>query len=130
MKKAKGQALLETALVLGLLVLLIVGGLQLLQALYTVRNIRAAAEDAVNVAAVCGGDTEEFREQVPAILRTYRLNPDRTVVVVTPPQGGFLEPLTVTVAYSETIRVYGLFDLSLPPQKARALSQKDLDGGW
>ncbi|MEM3554634.1 MAG: TadE/TadG family type IV pilus assembly protein [Candidatus Micrarchaeaceae archaeon] len=128
--KTRGQALVETALVIGLVVLLVVGGMQLLYALYTVRNVRAAAEDAVSTAAVYGGDTEEFRERLQDILQTYRLVPTRTTVIVDPPQGRFLEPLIVRVEYSETVRVYGLFSIVIPPQEARALSQKDFDEGW
>ena len=124
--------MVETALIIGLVMLLVIGGIQLLQALYIIRNVRAAAEDAVNIAAIYGGDTEEFREQLPILLQTYRLDPARTDVRVEPSQGRFLEPLTVTVEYAATVRVYGLFDISIPPQEARALSQKDLneDGGW
>lgn len=128
--KTRGQALVETALVIGLVVLLIIGGIQFLYAFYTVRNVRAAAEEAVNTAAVYGGDTAEFQKHLPDILQTYHLVPTRTTVIVDPPQGRFLEPLTVTVVYSETVRIYGLFALPIPPQKARALSQKDADGGW
>lgn len=125
MRKARGQALVETALVIGLIVLLVIGGAQLLYGLYLTRNVRAAAEDAVSTAAVYGGDTEEFRERLQDILQTYRLVPTRTCVTVDPPQGRFLEPLTVRVEYSATVRVYGLFDIAIPPQEARALSQRD-----
>ncbi len=129
-KKERGQALVETALVIGVVVLLVIGGIQLLQAFYTIRNVRAAAEDAVDLAAVYGGDTEEFRGQLPAILETYRLDPTLATVEVEPLQAGYLEVLTVTIMYPQVIRVYGLFELVIPPQEARALSQRDLEEGW
>jgi len=124
-RKARGQALVEWALVLALVVVLVIGGAQLLYGLYLTRNVRAAAEDAVNAAAVCGGDTPEFRQALPEILETYRLDPALAVVTVEPPQGSYLEPLTVRVEYPVVVKVYGLFDLAIPAQEARALSQKD-----
>jgi hypothetical protein len=127
LNKVKGQALVEWALTIALVVVLVIGGLQLLYSLYVVRQVRGAAEDAVNVAAVYGGDTEEFQAQLPGILATYRLDPTLATVSVDPPHGSYLEPLTVRVEYRATVRVYGLFDLHIPAQEARALSQKDWD---
>ena len=124
-RKAKGQALVEWALSLSLVVVVIIGVVQVLYSMYVTRQVRAAAEDAVNVAAVYGGDTIAFQEQLPAILATYRLDPALVVVQVNPPQGSYLEPLTVRVEYQVTIRAYGLFDLPIAAQEARALSQKD-----
>lgn len=124
-RKTKGQALVEWALTIALVVVLIIGGIQLLYGLYVTRQVRAVAEDAVNTAAVYGGDTAEFQAQLPGILATYRLDPTLTTVSVDPPHGSYLEPLTVRVEYRATIRVYGLFDLPIPVQEARALSQKD-----
>lgn len=124
-KKEKGQALVETALVIALVVVLVVGGAQLLYGLYLTRSVRAAAEDAANAAAVYGGDTPEFREALPGILSTYRLDPALAAVTVDPPQAGFLEPLTARVEYAAVVKVYGLFDMTIPAQEARALSQKD-----
>jgi hypothetical protein len=124
-KKEAGQALVEWALTIALVVVLIIGGTQLLYTLYVVRAARAAAEDAVNVAAVYGGDTEEFQAQLPGILATHQLDPALATVSVDPPQGSYLQPLIVRVEYRLTVRVYGLFDLPIPAQEARALSQKD-----
>ena len=126
-RKAHGQALVEWALTIGLVVVLLIGGVQFLYSVYLTRQVRAVAEDAVNVAAVYGGDTAEFQEQLPAILATYRLDPALTVVQVSPPHGSYLEPLTVRVEYPVTVRAYGLFDLPISAQEARALSQKDWD---
>ncbi len=124
-KKAAGQALVEWALTIALVVVLVIGGTQMLYSLYVVRAARAAAEDAVNVAAVYGGDTAEFQGQLPGILATHQLDAALATVVVDPPQGSYLEPLTVRLEYRVTVRVYGLFDLPIPAQEARALSQKD-----
>lgn len=124
-RKTKGQALVEWALTIALVVVLVIGGTQLLYGLYVTRQVRAVAEDAVNVAAVYGGDTAEFQAQLPGILATYRLDPSLATVSVDPPHGSYLEPLTVRVEYRATLRVYGLFDLPIPTQEARALSQKD-----
>ena len=126
-RKAKGQALVEWALTISLVVVLVIGSVQILYGLYVTRQVRAAAEDAVNVAAVYGGDTIAFQEQLPAILATHRLAPALVSVQVNPPQGSYLEPLTVRVEYRVTIQVYGLFDMAIPVQEARALSQKDWD---
>ena len=126
-RKATGQALVEWALTISLVVVLVIGSVQILYGLYVTRQVRAAAEDAVNVAAVYGGATTAFQEQLPAILATHRLDPALVSVQVNPPQGSYLEPLTVRVEYRVTIRVYGLFDLASPVQEARALSQKDWD---
>ena len=126
-RKAKGQALVEWALTISLVVVVIIGVVQVLYSMYVTRQVRAAAEDAVNVAAVYGGDTTAFQEQLPAILATHRLAPALVSVQVNPPQGSYLEPLTVRVEYRVTIRVYGLFDMAIPVQEARALSQKDWD---
>ena len=126
-RKANGQALVEWALTIGLVVVLLIGGLQFLYSVYLTQQVRAAAADAVNVAAVYGGDTAEFQQQLPAILATYRLDPALAVVQVSPPHGSYLEPLTVRVEYQVTVRVYGLFDLPIKAQEARALSQKDWD---
>jgi len=123
--KQRGQALVELALILGLLVILVIGGLQMLQAFYVVRNVRAAAEDAVTLASIHGGDTAAFREQIGDILSTYRLDAEIADIQVNPPQGSYLRPLTVRIEYAATIHVYGLFDIDIPPQQARALSQKD-----
>lgn len=124
-RKVKGQALVEWALTLPLMVVLVIGSVQFLYGLYVTRQVRAATEDAVNLAAVYGGDTIEFQEQLPAILATYRLDPALVTVQVTPPQGSYLEPLTVRVEYRAIIRVCGLFQMIIPTQEARALSQKD-----
>lgn len=129
-RKERGQALVETALVIGVVVLLVVGGIQLLQAFYVIRSVRAAAEDAVDLAAVYGGDTEEFREEVSAILETHRLDPTLATVEVEPSRTDYLEVLTVRIRYPQVIRLYGLFDLVIPPQEARALSQRELEEGW
>ncbi len=126
-RKAKGQALVEWALSLSLVVVFVIGSVQALYGLYVMRQVRAVAEDAVNVAAVYGGDTTEFQEQLPAILATHRLDPALATVQVNPPQGSYLEPLTARVEYRVTVRLYGLFDMAIPAQEARALSQKDWD---
>lgn len=126
-QKANGQALVEWALTIGLVVVLLIGGMQFLYGVYLTRQVRAVAEDAVNVAAVYGGDTAELQEQLPAILATYRLDPALAVVQVSPSHGSYLEPLTVRVEYPVTVRAYGLFEVPIPAQEARALSQKDWD---
>jgi|GEM_PF-1945674 len=126
-QKANGQALVEWALTIGVIVLLLIGGLQFLYGVYLTQQVRAAAADAVNVAVVYGGDTAEFQEQLSAILATYRLDPALAVVQVNPTHGSYLEPLTVRVEYPVTVRVYGFFDLPIAAQEARALSQKDWD---
>ncbi len=126
-RHSSGQALVEWALSIGFLVLLIIGGVQLLFSLYQTRNARGAAEDAANLAAICGGDTVEFREQLPAILATYRLDEQMVTLTVDPPQGNYLEPLTIRLDYALVVRVYGLFEVPIPVQETRALSQKDWD---
>jgi Flp pilus assembly protein TadG len=127
-RRVRGQAMVEWAITISLLVIIVIGGVQLLQGVYLTRNVRAAAEDAVELAAVHGGDTEDFRAQLPDVLATYRLDPDAATVVVSPTQGSYLQPITVRVDYRVTIRVYGVFDMAIPSQEARALSQKDW--GW
>ncbi len=123
-KRTRGQTIVEFALALPVIVLVVIGGIQLLVTLNLSRHAHAAAEDAVNLAAVYGGDTQEFRDQLPAILATYRL-PEDTSITVDPAQANYLQPLTVRVDTHVIVRVYGLFEVPIPLQEARALSQKD-----
>jgi hypothetical protein len=123
--KARGQSLLEFALVLPVIVLLVIGGLQMIRVLILTSNVRAAAHDAVELAAIHGGDTPSFRDQLPAILETHRLDPDLAEVQVNPPQASYLRPVILHIEYPYVIRVYGFIEVPIQPQQARALSQKD-----
>lgn len=124
--KGKGQATIEMAIALGMLVVLAIGAIQTLYTFSLIRRVRAATEEIAAVAAISGGDTDYLRERVPDILGHYRLDEDLAEVQVHPPAPTivpYLDPLEVTVRYAVTVRVYGLFDLPIPPQTVGRLSE-------
>lgn len=122
-KKARGQALFELALVLGVVVLLAVGAIQSLYSLYLTRQVRAAAEELADLAAVYGGDGPALREQVPLVLSSHRLDENLASVQVDPAAVGYLDPFVLTLDYDVVIHFYGLFDLRLAPQQVRRLGE-------
>lgn len=118
-----GQALVEFALVLGVVVILAVGAVQSLYAFNLTRRVRAAAEEIADLAAVHGGDAQTVRDQVPSILDLHRLDADLADLEIDPPTVGYLDPFTLTLSYNLTVRFYGLFELSIPPQQVRRLGE-------
>ncbi len=123
MKKEKGQTTVEFALVFAVAVILSIGALQSVYAFYLTRQVRAATEEAADVAAVHGGDIQAVQENLPAILADHRLDPIHVSVSVEPAHAGYLEPITVTLHYDVSVRLYGLFDLPIPAQQVRRLSE-------
>jgi len=122
-RKARGQALIEFAMVIGVVLVLAIGALQGLYAFYVTRQVRAAVEEIADMAAVFGGDTEEVRTQIPGILMRHRLDPDLTEITITPAPVPYLETIAVSGTYHVSIRFYGLFNLPIPPQHVQRLSE-------
>ena len=118
-----GQALVEFALVLGVVVILAVGAVQSLYAFNLTRRVRAAAEEIADLAAVHGGDAQIVRERVPSILDLHRLDANLAELEIDPPTVGYLDPFTLTLSYHVTVRFYGLFELGLPPQQVQRLGE-------
>lgn len=121
--RARGQSLIEFALVLAVAVVLAVGAIQSLYSFYLARQVRAAAEEIANVASAHGGDGDEVRAAVGDILAAHRLDPALAEVEIVPADAPYLEPIAVTLTYRVTVRFYGLFDLSIPPQQVVRLSE-------
>lgn len=121
--KGRGQATIEFAVVAGVAFLLVVGAIQSLFALYITRQVRAAAEEIADLAAIHGGASGEVEEAIPAILETHRLDRALAEWRIEPPSAPYLEPLTVTLRYNLVVRFYGLFELPIPPQQVRRLSE-------
>ena len=122
-EKGRGQAMVEFALVIAVTLLLAVGAIQSLHAYYLTRQVRAAAEEIADVAATHGGDNDEVRAQAEEILKVHRLDPTLAYLEIVPPSATYLDPLTVTLTYNAVVRFYGLFDLRIPPQSVRRLSE-------
>ena len=120
--KKKGQALLEFAAVLGVTVMLTVGAIQSLYAFYLTRQVRAAAEEIADLAAVYGGDAVP-PEEIALILDLHRLDSTRVEVDIVPAIVGYLDPFTLTLSYDVTIHFYGLFDLPIAAQRVRRLGE-------
>ncbi len=123
MKKEKGQTTVEFALVFGVAIILAIGAFQSVYAFYLTRQLRAATEEVADVAAIHGGDMQAVQESLPAILADHRLDLALVSVSIAPPYAGYLEPLTVTLNYDVSVRLYGLFDLPIPTQQVRRLSE-------
>lgn len=122
-RKARGQALIEFAMVIGVVLVLAIGALQGLYAFYVTRQVRAAVEEIADVAAVFGGDTGEVRAQIPGILLRHRLDPDLSEITITPAPVPYLGEVEVSATYHVSVRFYGLFDLAIPPQQVQRLSE-------
>lgn len=126
-RKRRGQALVEFALVIGVAVLLSIGAIQTLRTFYLTRQVRAAAEEIADLAAVLGGDTEELRQRVndpeSGILPLHRLDPLLAELEIDPPVAPYLEPIRVTLHYHASVRLYGLFDWPIPSQAVQRLSE-------
>jgi hypothetical protein len=110
-------------MVIAVTVLLAVGAIQSLHAYYLARQVRAAAEEIADLAAVHGGDTEQVRAQAAEVLEQHRLDPALAHLEIVPASATYLDPLTVTLTYNAVVRFYGLFDLPIPPQTVRRLSE-------
>jgi hypothetical protein len=123
----QGQALVEFALVIGVAILLIVGAIQSLHTFFLTRQVRAAAEEITDWAAVYGGDSDLVRQRAydeeDGILVQHRLDPDLAVLLIEPAAAGYLDPITVTLTYNATVRFYGLFELPIPAQRVLRLSE-------
>lgn len=121
--KTRGQTMIEFAVVIGVVVVLAVGAFQTLYTYYITRQLRAAAEEIADLAAVLGADPEAIANQVPAILQQHRLDETLAEWQVEPAQAAYLQPITVTLRYNLAVRLYGLFDLPIPPQQVRRLCE-------
>lgn len=122
-KKLNAQAMIEFAVVIGVVVVLAIGAIQGLFAFYVTRQARAAAEEIADVAALYGADPDAVAEQVPAILAQHRLDEALAEWQIEPARATYLQPITVTLRYNLTVRFYGLFDLPIPPQQVRRLCE-------
>lgn len=122
-RKARGQALIEFAMVIGVVIVLAVGAIQGLYAFYLTRQVRAAVEEVADVAAVFGGDTSDVRAQIPGILARHRLDPNLAEITITPAPVPYLGEVAVSCTYHVSVRFYGLFDLPIPPQQVQRLSE-------
>ncbi len=122
-QKGRAQATIEFAIVCGVAILLIVGAIQSLFAYYVTRQVRAAGEEIADLAAVHGGAAEEVEQAIPAILEEHRLDAALAEWQFDPPAASYLEPFTVTLRYNLVVRFYGLFELPIPPQQVRRLSE-------
>jgi hypothetical protein len=123
MHKTKAQATIEFAVVIGVVIILAIGAIQSLFAFYVTRQVRAATEEIADVAAVHGADVDAIAEQVPAILAQHRLDGALAEWEIVPTPATYLEPITVTLRYNLAVRLYGLFDLPIPPQQVRRLCE-------
>ena len=121
--KGRGQSLIEFAVVIGVVVILAIGAIQSLYAFYLTRQVRAAAEEIADLAAVHGGDSDPVRQAIPGILRHHGLDQELADVGVEPTLAHYLDPITVTLTYEVSVRFYGLFDLPIPPQQVQRLSE-------
>ena len=121
--QTKAQATIEFAAVLGVFIVLAIGAIQCLHAYYITRQVRAAAEEIADVAAVHGADPDAIAAQVPAILAHHRLDEALAAWEVAPTPAAYLQPITVTLRYNLAVRLYGLFDLPIPPQQVRRLGE-------
>ena len=122
-RKLRGQALIEFAMVVGVVIVLGIGAIQGLYAFYVTRQVRAAVEEVADVAAVFGGDSADVRAQVPGILARHRLDPDLADITITPAPVPYLGQVDVSCTYRVSIRFYGLFDLPIPAQRVQRLSE-------
>jgi len=122
-RKAHGQALIEFAMVIGVVLVLAIGAIQGLYAFYLTRQVRAAIEEVADVAAVFGGDGSDVRAQVPGILARHRLDADLAEITITPAPVPYLETVDISCTYHVSVRFYGLFDLPIPPQQVQRLSE-------
>jgi hypothetical protein len=121
--KSHGQALIEFAMVIGVVVVLAIGAIQGLYAFYVTRQVRAATEEIADMAAVFGGDTGDVRAQVPGILVRYRLDANLADVAISPAPVPYLGEIDVSLTYRVSIPFYGLFNLPIPVQKVQRLSE-------
>jgi len=121
--KTRAQAMIEFALVIGVTIILAVGAIQGLFSFYITRQVRAAAEEIADLAAIHGADPEIIDQEVPAILSHHRLDEALAEWEVVPTPAAYLQPLVVTLQYNLTVRFYGLFELPIPAQQVRRLCE-------
>jgi hypothetical protein len=115
--------LVEFAIVIGVVIVLAVGAIQSLYALYLTRQVRAAAEEIADLAAIHGGDAETVEQQIPAILQQHRLDEALAGWEIRPPSATYLETITVTLRYNVVVRLYGLLGLPIPAQQVLRLCE-------
>ncbi len=99
MKNQKGQSIVETALLLPLLLMLLVGLLDLGRAYYVIVALRDAADEGATYASIAPTDVDGVRARaVEALGPLVSVNPND--ISVETPQIVAGQPVTVTVHYN------------------------------
>lgn len=103
----RGNAIIEFAVVLPILLLVLFGITEFGRALMTANVLAAAAREGVRVAAV-GGDSTAVKARVNAVLTAANVTPSTTNgIVITGPDAS--KAITVTVASDFAIIPKGVF---------------------
>lgn len=125
-RRVRGQAAVETALVIGIVVMLAVGVFNALFDIYYYYALEVAATAGAHAAAIEGGGKE------PEVGNAIRYSLQGSWVTlpfsytVTPEHASVNEEITVVVEYQAPLRLL-FWELRLPPHYKSRLSEKDWD---
>ncbi len=134
-RRIRGQALIEFALVIAVVVLLMLGILHGGIVFRAYAHLGDAAEKGAQAAAVFGGDAPEVGEAIENSLRENFIYLPYSYTVILPearpgdPPGRARvgDPVIVRVAYTEPLR-FVFLDVMLKPQQALRFVERDY--GW
>ena len=129
-RRQAGQALVETSMVIGILLIIILGGITFIGYGNDTSVVTRAATEGANSAALTGGDTATVRTTVDTALRGGGLDPARATVSMDWPQGeGRYLPVQVTVRYAAQGLAGGAFGLPATRTIVRAFARaSEVDG--
>jgi Flp pilus assembly protein TadG len=94
-----GQAIIEFALVLPLLVLLIIGVFDLGNAVFTNNTLENAAREGARVGVIESKTDDQIRARVRAAAPNLDLSDPRKIPITPSPSRTFDKPITVTINY-------------------------------
>ncbi len=95
-----GQAIIEFALVLPLLVLFIMGIFDLGNGVFTNNMLENAAREGARVGVIKSKTDADIRSRVRAAAPNLNLSDNRQIAIAPSPSRTFNEPITVTVQYT------------------------------
>ena len=98
----KGQAMVETALVIPILLLLLFGVIDVSRVLHASLTVENAAREGARLAALGGSDAEVSARAAAA---AFSLPAEQLVVAVDPPEGGRTSGGTVTVSVDYSVPI-------------------------
>lgn len=129
-RRTAGQALVETALALGILLLVVLGGIGVLQVQMASYQVQIAARTAVGAAALAGGPSPEAEQTANLVLDSgMGTSSTKALISITCPKGcRRYRPVSVRIIYRVDVwvPVPGLYDQFFLDYTAVRVSEKDL----